>query len=89
MIKFWMIVGFIGQFLFGMRFFVQWLTSERRKQSVVPIAFWYLSIAGSIILLVYAISRKDPVFIVGQIGGLMIYFRNLVLIRRHTPVAPA
>jgi len=82
----WIALGFAGQGLFSMRFFVQWMASERKKKSVIPMAFWYFSIAGGCTLLAYAIHRKDPVFIVGQAGGLLIYMRNLVLIfkeRRH------
>lgn len=73
----WIAVGFLGQTLFGMRFLVQWVTSERQRRSVVPVAFWYLSLAGGATLLAYAIWRKDPVFIVGQGLGLAIYLRNL------------
>lgn len=78
----WVVLGFVGQGLFFMRFFVQWLASEKKKESVIPVAFWYFSIGGSLILLVYAIKRKDPVFIVGQSTGLLIYIRNLMLINR-------
>ncbi|EGO64113.1 lipid A biosynthesis domain protein [Acetonema longum DSM 6540] len=74
-------IGFLGQAIFSLRFIVQWITSEKEKKSVVPVVFWYLSIAGSLILLIYAIERKDPVFIVGQSAGFLIYFRNLVLIK--------
>jgi len=81
--KFWLIVGFVGQFLFFMRFFIQWLASERQKKSVIPITFWYFSIGGSLMLLTYALVRKDPVFIVGQSMGLLIYSRNLFLIAQH------
>ena len=73
----WLIIGFLGQALFSMRFLVQWIHSERHKQSLVPVAFWYFSIAGGATLLAYAIYRMDPVFIVGQAGGLLIYARNL------------
>ena len=76
----WIALGFAGQGLFSMRFFVQWMASEKKKKSVIPMAFWYFSIAGGCTLLAYAIHRKDPVFIVGQAGGLLIYLRNLVLI---------
>lgn len=79
-INFWVVIGFIGQFLFGSRFFVQWIVSEKRGESVIPEIFWYLSMAGSIILMVYAIYRRDPVFIVGQCSGLFIYARNIMLI---------
>lgn len=78
----WVIVGFLGQAMFSLRFLIQWLASERAQKSVIPVAFWYFSILGSLILLIYAIHRKDPVFIVGQSVGSFIYFRNLVLIKR-------
>jgi lipid-A-disaccharide synthase-like uncharacterized protein len=77
---FWLSLGFIGQALFSARFIVQWLQSEKVKRSVFPIAFWYFSIAGGVTLLIYAIHRKDPVFIVGQGTGLFIYLRNLYFI---------
>lgn len=76
----WLIVGFAGQAMFSMRFIIQWLKSERMKKSVIPIAFWYFSVAGGAALLLYAIHRKDPVFIVGQGAGLLIYARNLYFI---------
>lgn len=76
------IVGFLGQALFGSRFVVQWIASERARASVMPIVFWWLSLAGGATLLAYAIWRKDPVFILGQGMGLMIYARNLMLIRK-------
>lgn len=79
----WLIVGFMGQALFSARFLVQWISSERRKRSVVPLAFWYFSIGGGATLLAYAIHRLDPVFIVGQAAGLLIYLRNLQLIYRE------
>ncbi len=78
----WLIVGLVGQALFASRFILQWLASERAKRSVVPTAFWYFSLAGSTVLLAYAIHRADPVFIIGQGSGLAIYLRNLHLIRR-------
>ena len=78
----WLVVGFLGQACFASRFLVQWLVSERAGRSVVPRAFWYLSIAGSVVILAYAIWRRDPVFIIGQSTGLFVYVRNLVLIRR-------
>ncbi|MBI2627852.1 MAG: lipid-A-disaccharide synthase N-terminal domain-containing protein [Candidatus Niyogibacteria bacterium] len=81
-INFWLILGFFGQFLFFMRFFVQWIASEKRRESFFPVAFWYFSIGGGVILLIYAVSIKDPVFILGQGAGLLIYIRNLVLIRK-------
>lgn len=79
----WLVIGFIGQAMFTLRFLVQWLKSERAQRSVIPIQFWYLSIAGGAILLAYAIHRLDPVFIVGQATGLFIYLRNLHLINRE------
>jgi len=78
----WVIVGLSGQFLFSLRFLVQWIVSERRKESVIPVAFWYLSLGGSLILLAYAIYRQDLVFILGQSTGSFIYMRNLMLIYR-------
>jgi len=78
-----MALGFAGQALFSARFVVQWLASEARGRSVVPLAFWYLSLAGGATLLAYAILRADPVFIVGQGAGLAIYLRNLVLVQRE------
>lgn len=77
----WVAVGFLGQALFSARFLLQWLASERARQSIVPKAFWYFSLAGSSVLLGYAIHRADPVFIVGQASGMLIYLRNLQLIR--------
>lgn len=77
----WMVLGFIAQGLFSARFLVQWIASERRRKSVVPHAFWYFSVAGGALLLAYAIHRKDPVFIVGQGAGLVVYLRNLQLLR--------
>jgi lipid-A-disaccharide synthase-like uncharacterized protein len=78
----WLAVGFGGQALFGLRFIVQWIHSERRGESVVPVIFWYISLCGGAVLLAYAIYRRDPVFITGQGLGLLIYARNLALIRR-------
>jgi lipid-A-disaccharide synthase-like uncharacterized protein len=75
-----LIIGFIGQGLFASRFIVQWLYSEKKRESSIPIHFWYLSIFGGIGLLIYAISRKDPVIITGQMFGIFIYVRNLILI---------
>lgn len=80
-ITLWILVGFAGQALFSARFIIQWLASERARRSVVPKAFWYFSLAGSAVLLAYAIHRADPVFIVGQGAGLFIYLRNLYLIQ--------
>ncbi len=76
----------MGQFLFGLRFLVQWVASERKGESVIPVYFWYLSLIGSLILLTYAIVRRDPVFILGQSTGLFVYLRNLMLIYRKRAV---
>jgi lipid-A-disaccharide synthase-like uncharacterized protein len=77
----WLVIGFGGQALFMARFLVQWLVSERERRSVIPISFWYFSIVGALVLLVYALHRRDPVFIAGQVLGVLIYLRNLHLIR--------
>ncbi|MFP3937526.1 MAG: lipid-A-disaccharide synthase N-terminal domain-containing protein [Phycisphaerae bacterium] len=82
----WLIVGFIGQFIFGLRFVVQWIATERAKRSVVPVAFWYLSLLGTVITLTYAIYRLDPVFIASFSLNLIIYVRNLYFIHRKPPV---
>jgi lipid-A-disaccharide synthase-like uncharacterized protein len=81
-VKLWLGIGFLGQALFSLRFLVQWLASERRGRSVIPRAFWYFSLAGSAVLLAYAIHLQDPVFMVGQGFGLLIYVRNLQLSER-------
>lgn len=78
----WISLGLLGQILFFLRFFVQWLASEKKKESVIPLSFWYFSILGAGLLLSYAIYRKDPVFILGQAGGIIIYARNLYFIHR-------
>lgn len=76
----WLVVGFSGQLVFTARFVLQWLHSERHRKSLIPIGFWYLSILGSLTLLIYAIHRHDPVFIVGQLFGILVYSRNLYFI---------
>ena len=78
----WVVIGFAGQFVFGMRFFLQWIYSEKKGESVIPDVFWYCSIIGGIILLSYAIHQRDPVFIVGQSTGVLVYARNLYFIHR-------
>ena len=78
----WVIIGFIGQFMFTMRFMVQWIASEKVQKSVIPTSFWIFSILGGSIVLAYAIHKEDPVFIVGQAAGLLIYFRNLYFVKR-------
>jgi lipid-A-disaccharide synthase-like uncharacterized protein len=79
---FWLSIGLLGQVSFSMRFLVQWIASERQKESVIPVSFWFFSIGGGLTLLIYAIYRMDPVFIIGQGAGLFVYLRNLYLIRR-------
>lgn len=80
--KLWVAIGLVGQGIFSARFIVQWIVSERSKRSVIPVSFWFLSIAGSLILLVYSIHRRDPVFMLGQAAGMVVYGRNLWLIAR-------
>lgn len=88
--EFWILAfGLSGQMIFSLRFFVQWICSERKKISYVPRVFWYLSILGSIVLLIYAIYRKDPVFILGQSTGIVIYVRNLMLIAEQRKASQA
>jgi len=85
-IDFWIVVGFIGQAMFTMRFIVQWVASERRKESVIPVAFWYFSLGGGLILLAYAVRQMDPVFIAAYLLNPIIYFRNLYFIyKKKTP----
>lgn len=79
----WLVIGLLGQFLFFLRFFFQWLITERKKDSVIPVCFWYFSILGGIFLFSYAVWRRDPVFILGQTGGIFIYLRNLYFIRKR------
>jgi lipid-A-disaccharide synthase-like uncharacterized protein len=78
----WVLFGFFGQFVFAMRFIIQWIVSEKKKESIVPLSFWYLSICGGVILLIYAIYKNDPVFMLGQATGLIVYARNLMLITK-------
>lgn len=79
--QWWLVIGFGGQALFMARFVIQWFASERQRKSVIPVSFWYFSILGALVLLVYAVHRRDPVFIAGQSLGVLIYLRNLHLIR--------
>jgi lipid-A-disaccharide synthase-like uncharacterized protein len=79
----WLVIGLIGQGIFSARFIIQWLVSEREKRSVIPVAFWYLSLLGGITLFMYAVYKRDPVFIIGQFSGVFIYSRNLYLITRE------
>jgi lipid-A-disaccharide synthase-like uncharacterized protein len=78
--KMWLAIGFMAQLMFSMRFIVQWLASERAKRSIVPEVFWYFSFAGGAMLFAYAIYRFDPVFMLGQGMGLLIYARNIQMI---------
>jgi len=79
----WLLIGFMGQALFTSRFIVQWFKSEIVGKSVIPLAFWWFSVGGGIVLLAYAVHKMDPVFIAGQAGGLVVYARNLYLIQRE------
>ncbi len=81
----WVGIGFLGQSLFFGRWLIQWIVSEWKAESRVPISFWYLSLIGGLITLAYAIYRKDPVFIAGQSVGAFVYLRNLILIHRTKP----
>lgn len=76
-------LGMLGQVMFFSRFLVQWIASEKKGKSTIPVSFWYLSIGGGGLLLFYAVWRKDPVITLGQLVGLFVYVRNLILIRRH------
>jgi len=88
-LDFWLILGFTGQAMFTMRFIVQWIASERKKESVIPVAFWYFSLGGGLIVLFYAIHRMDPVFILAYLPGNFIYFRNLWFIYKKKKVSPS
>ena len=79
---FFLAIGFVGQGLFASRFIFQWIYSEKKGESYIPIIFWYLSILGGMGLLIYAIFRQDPVIITGQTFGILIYIRNLILIKK-------
>ncbi|MBR9705623.1 hypothetical protein GOV14_01175 [Candidatus Pacearchaeota archaeon] len=81
-INFWLILGFGAQLLFFLRFFLQWIASEKRKESYIPGYFWYLSLFGGLGLLIYSIHIKDVVFIIGQSSGVLIYARNIILIKK-------
>jgi len=85
----WLAVGFTGQLVFSLRFLVQWLVSEKRRESVIPVAFWYISLAGTTLLFVYATYRRDPVFMLGQGFGFIVYIRNLMLIYRKRATSEA
>ena len=85
----WVVIGFAAQGLFTMRFLVQWIASERAGRSVIPLAFWIFSIGGGLLLLVYALYRRDPVFIAGQAFGVFVYLRNLYFVMRERKMAAA
>jgi len=82
-LNWWILIGYAGQALFSMRFLVQWVASERAGRSVIPLAFWFFSIGGGVLLLVYALYIRDPVFIIGQAMGLTVYARNLHFVFRE------
>lgn len=79
----WVLFGLLAQMMFTARFLVQWIASERLRKSVMPVAFWYFSMVGGLMLLAYAIYRWDPVFMLGQAFGVLVYSRNLLLIHRE------
>lgn len=79
----WLNIGLAGQCLFMARFIVQWIYSERHGQSLIPVSFWYLSLLGGLIVLAYGLHKLDPVIILGQLPGTVVYSRNLVLIHRN------
>ena len=79
---FWFFIGFLGEALFGSRMIVQWMASEKAKKNVIPVAFWYLSLMGSFLVLLYALHLRDPVFILSKGVGFLIYSRNIVLLRK-------
>ena len=79
----WKVVGLIGQVTFGSRFIIQWLVSEKEGRSVIPVSFWYLSVIGAAITLVYAVHIEEPVFMLPQLAALLIYARNLYFVQRE------
>jgi lipid-A-disaccharide synthase-like uncharacterized protein len=85
----WTLIGLFGQTLFMMRFIVQWIASERAKKSVMPNIFWYFSLGGGLIVLAYAIHQREPVFVLGQLPGVIVYSRNLWLIHKHRKMGAA
>lgn len=85
----WVILGLFAQLMFSLRFLIQWIQSERKKESVIPVAFWYFSICGAFLLFIYGIHRRDPVIVLGASFGCLVYLRNLVLIRRKKNKPPA
>jgi lipid-A-disaccharide synthase-like uncharacterized protein len=87
-LDFWLVFGFIGQMMFTMRFIVQWIASEKKRASVIPVSFWYFSLAGGLMILFYAVHRMDPVFILAYLPGNFIYLRNLYFIYKKKKVLP-
>jgi lipid-A-disaccharide synthase-like uncharacterized protein len=85
----WIVIGLLGQTAFFARFLVQWIASERAGESYIPLSFWYLSVVGSLVMLVYAIHRKEPIFLLGQLPNVFVYTRNIMLIRRNGGVGSA
>jgi lipid-A-disaccharide synthase-like uncharacterized protein len=83
----WLAIGLLGQTMFMMRFVVQWIHSERHQKSIVPVSFWYLSLIGGLIVLAYGIHRAEPIIILGQLPGTLVYTRNLMLIHRSKRIA--
>ncbi|CZH81725.1 lipid-A-disaccharide synthase [Legionella pneumophila] len=77
----WFFFGLMGQMVFTARFIIQWLVSEQKKQSIIPISFWYCSLFGGLVLFIYAVHSGDPVFILGQFMGIFVYLRNLYWLR--------
>jgi lipid-A-disaccharide synthase-like uncharacterized protein len=87
-LNWWLLLGYVGQSLFAMRFLVQWVASERVGRSVFPVAFWFFSIGGGVLLFVYSLYIRDPVFIIGQGLGLFVYLRNLYFVFRERRLKP-
>jgi lipid-A-disaccharide synthase-like uncharacterized protein len=87
-LNWWVLLGYVGQSLFAMRFIVQWVASERVGRSVIPVAFWFFSIGGGVLLFVYSLYIRDPVFIIGQGLGLFVYLRNLYFVFRERGLKP-
>jgi lipid-A-disaccharide synthase-like uncharacterized protein len=87
-LNWWILLGYVGQALFAMRFIVQWVASERVGRSVIPVAFWFFSIGGGVLLFVYALYIRDPVFIIGQGLGLFVYLRNVYFVFRERRLKP-
>ena len=82
-LSWWVLLGYAGQALFTMRFVVQWIATERARKSVIPVAFWFFSIGGGLLTLIYGLVKREPVIIIGQLASNIIYVRNLMLIFKH------